>query len=256
LVGEIVGTEGEISIGLFHRVLRNLLKEGVPIKELTTILESLAEHAAKTKNATTLTELVRKSLSRTITEQYKDENGKISAIILDPVFEHQIISSLKQESGQSEGLDMSGRRPVGSTADFVGPTKAAGVMPEFGGIILAIPAEIAMQLSRKIALAWKSVMEKGKEKVVLLCDSRLRCQLATILSRIVPLLPVIAYDEIILGTDVEPIETITIQQTEQAAEQPARPERSPGPDQTGLQQAGQEQRGLRGEPVIAGTVTD
>jgi flagellar biosynthesis protein FlhA len=68
LVGEIVGADGQVSIGLLHRVLRNLLKDGISIRELTTILESLSENAAKTKNATTLTELARKSLSRTITD--------------------------------------------------------------------------------------------------------------------------------------------------------------------------------------------
>jgi len=57
-------------------------------------------------------------------------------------------------------------------------------------------------------------MDKGRDKVVLLCDSRLRLPLAAMLSRIVSLLPVIAYDEIVLGTEIEPIETISIQQTE------------------------------------------
>ena len=57
-------------------------------------------------------------------------------------------------------------------------------------------------------------MDKGRDKVVLLCDSRLRSQLAAMLSRTVSLLPVVAYDEIVLGTEVEPIETISIQQTE------------------------------------------
>ena len=78
LVGEVVGTEGEVSIGLLQRVLRNLLRSSIPIRELTAILEALAENASKTKNATTLTEMVRKSLSRTITEQYRDAGGKIT----------------------------------------------------------------------------------------------------------------------------------------------------------------------------------
>jgi flagellar biosynthesis protein FlhA len=185
LIGEIVGADGQVSIGLLQRVLRNLLKDGIPIRELTTILESLSEHASKTKNVVALTELVRKSLSRTITEQYKDEAGKISAITLEPVCEHQIMSALREEAGQ---------------------------------ITLALPTEVIMQLSRKIAQAWKTAMDKGKDKVVLLCDSRSRSPLAVMLSRTVPLLAVIAYDEIVLGTDVEPIETINIQQTEAAAE--------------------------------------
>jgi len=183
LVGDAIGTDGEIPIGLLQRVLRNLLKDGIPIRELTAILESLTEHAQKTKDPAALTEMVRKSLKRTITEQCKDETGKISAITLDPAFEHQMISALRQEAGQ---------------------------------ISLAVPTEVAMEMSRRIAQAWKTAMDQAKDKVVLLCDSRLRSPLAVMLSRTVPPLPVVAYDEIVLGTDVEPTETITVQQAESA----------------------------------------
>ncbi len=183
LVGEVVGTDGEIPIGLLQRVLKNLLKDRIPIRELIAILESLAEHARKTKDVTALTEMVRKSLSRTITEQYKDQAGKIFAITLDPAFEHQMISSLRQEAGQ---------------------------------LSLGLPAEVAMETSRRIAQAWKAAMDKAADKVILLCDSRLRSPLAIMLSRTVPPLPVIAYDEIVLGIEVEPIETVTVQQTESA----------------------------------------
>ncbi len=187
LVGELVGTDGQISIGLLQLVLRNLLKDGIPIRELTTILESLSEYASKTKNVAALTELVRKSLSRTITELYKDETGAILAITFDPVCEHQIVSMLREEAGQ---------------------------------INLALSTEAVMQLSRHIAQTWKTTMDKGKDKVVLICDSRLRSPLAGMLSRTVSLLPVIAYDEIVLGTNVEPVETITIRQTgDKAAEE-------------------------------------
>jgi flagellar biosynthesis protein FlhA len=179
LVGEVVGEL--VSLGLLQRVLRNLLRDKIPIRELTTILEALGENASKTKNSAVLTELVRKSLSRTITEQYKDQSAKISAITLEPALEHQMTAALQQEAD---------------------------------AITLALPAELAMDISKKIAEAWKQAMDKGKDKTVLLCDSRLRAPLAAMLSRTVPPLPVIAYNEIILGTDVEPIETISVQQTQ------------------------------------------
>ncbi len=181
LVGEVVGADGQVPIGLLQRVLKNLLRDGIPIRELTTILESLAENASKTKNATALTEMVRRSLSRTITEQYKDEAGKIWAITLDPAFEHQMVSTLRQEGAE---------------------------------LTLALPTEVVMELSRKVAQAWKAAMDTARDKAVLLCDSRLRSPLAAILSRTVPLLPVLAYDEIVLGTEIEPMETIIIQQAE------------------------------------------
>ena len=80
---------------------------------------------------------------------------------------------------------------------------------------LAMPAEMIMEVSKKIARAWKAAMDKNKDKVVLLCDSRLRAPLAAMLSRTVPPMPVIAYDEIILAMDIESLETISLQQTEQ-----------------------------------------
>jgi flagellar biosynthesis protein FlhA len=181
LVGEVVGANGEVSIGMLQRILKNLLTDLIPIRELTVIIESLGENVSKTKNTDILTEMVRKCLSRTITELYKNEAGKISAITLDPSLEHQMVSTLRQESD---------------------------------GIKLALSTEIAMDISRKTAQSWKAAMDKGKDKVILLCDSRLRSPLAVMLSRTVSLLPVVAYDEIVLGTEVEPIETISIQQTE------------------------------------------
>ncbi|MFC1633492.1 flagellar biosynthesis protein FlhA [Planctomycetota bacterium] len=181
LVGEVVGPDREVSIGLLQRVLKNLLKDGIPIRELTAILESLGEHAPKTKNATVLTEMVRKRLARTITELYKNDNGMIVAITLDPTLEHRMTSTLQQE---------------------------ADVMS------LTLPTEEAMDVSRKTAQAWKTVMDKGNDKVVLLCDSRLRLPLARMLSRSVSLLPVLAYDEIVLGADVQPLETISVQRSE------------------------------------------
>ena len=186
LVGQIVGDDREVSIGLLQRVLKNLLKDGLPIRDLTTILESLGEHASKTKNPVALTEMVRKSLSRTITDQLKDEAGKISAITLDPALEHQMTSTLRQEAET---------------------------------ISIALPTETVMEISRKIAQAWKQACDKGGDKLVLLCDSRLRAPLSAMLSRTVPMLPVAAYDEIVLGTEVEPIEAISIQQTELTQEQ-------------------------------------
>jgi len=185
LVGEVIGEL--VPMGLLQRVLKNLLTDQIPIRELNTIIESLGELAAKTKNHIALTEMVRKSLSRTITELYKDNNGKISAITLEPALEHQMTSTLRQEAEV---------------------------------INLALPTELAMDISKKIAQAWKNAMDKDIEKIVLLCDSRLRSPLAAMLARTVPPLPVVAYDEIVLATEIEPIETISGPQNELTTLQP------------------------------------
>jgi flagellar biosynthesis protein FlhA len=174
-VHEVIGSDGDFSIGQLQRVLKNLLRSGIPIRELTTILEAMAENAAKTKSPGTLTEMVRKALSRTITEQYKDESGNVSAITFDPALEHQLINALHEERGH---------------------------------LTLGLPTELAMELNRKAAEAWKSAMDQGKDKTVLLCDARLRAPLAQMLARTLHMLPVVAYDEIILGTEVVPVETV------------------------------------------------
>jgi flagellar biosynthesis protein FlhA len=175
LVGELVGTDGAVSVGLVQRVLKNLLGSGIPIRELTAILESLAENAPKTKNPAMLTEVVRKSLGRTITEQYKTETGKVMAITFEPAVEHQLTAALTQENGE---------------------------------LVLNLPTELAMDLNRQMADAWRSAMDQGHEKVVLLCDARLRASLSRMLSRSLQMLPVVAYDEIVLGTEVLPVATI------------------------------------------------
>jgi len=179
LVGDVVGDL--VPIGVLQRVLKNLLSQGIPIRELGTILEALGEYASKTKNTDILTEMVRKHLNRTISNQCKNDKGKIPALTLDPSLEHQMIASLRQE---------------GET------------------LTMGLPAETAMTISSRIVQAWKAAADKGIERPILLCDSRLRHSLATMLSRAVPLLPVIAYDEIVLGTEVDPIETVSLQSAE------------------------------------------
>ena len=80
---------------------------------------------------------------------------------------------------------------------------------------LNISTDLTMQIHQDIAQAWKAVMDSGREKVVLLCDSRLRAPLATMLARTVPQLSVVAYDEIISSAQVEPVATVS-QQKEQS----------------------------------------
>ena len=177
LVGETLGADGVVTMGLLQRILKNLLKDGIPIRELTTIVEALAEHGSKTKHAVALTEMVRKSLTRTITDMCLSQDKKVKAITFDPVFENHMTTLLRQEGGE---------------------------------LSLALPTDMALELSQKVAAAWKQAMDQGLDRVVLLCDSRLRYNISELLARTVKMLPVIAYDEIVLGVDVEPIETISL----------------------------------------------
>jgi flagellar biosynthesis protein FlhA len=69
-----------------------------------------------------------------------------------------------------------------------------------------------MEINNLVAQAWKAATNMGNEKVILLCDSRLRMPLSEMLSRTVPPLAVIAYDEIVLGTEIETVDTISVSQ--------------------------------------------
>jgi flagellar biosynthesis protein FlhA len=85
-----------LSLGTVLKVLQNLLKENVSIRDLRTILETLAEYGGQTKDASTLTEYVRQSLYRTITESIKNGNKEIPLFTLERNVEEVILSNLIQ----------------------------------------------------------------------------------------------------------------------------------------------------------------
>jgi len=88
-----------LTIGELQKVLQNLLKEKVPIKDVVTIMESLADNSKNTRDLETLTEYVRFSLARTICNQIVDEDRKITVLTLDPSLE-EVIAKNTQKSVQ------------------------------------------------------------------------------------------------------------------------------------------------------------
>ena len=88
-----------LSIGELQKVLQNLLKEKVPIKDIASIMESLADNCRNTRDLEVLTEYVRFALARTICNQVVDENKTITVVTLDPEIE-DIISNNTQKSVQ------------------------------------------------------------------------------------------------------------------------------------------------------------
>ena len=88
-----------LSIGELQKVLQNLLREKVPIKDIVTIMESLADNSKNTRDLEVLTEYVRFSLARTICNQVVDENKTITVVTLDPNIE-EIIANNTQKSVQ------------------------------------------------------------------------------------------------------------------------------------------------------------
>lgn len=95
-----------LGLGEVQKVLQNLLMEGISIRDLLTIFETLADHAQTTRDTDVLTEYVRQGLKRAISSKYFPSNETTSVITLDPKVEQEIMSSVKQtEQGAYLTLD-------------------------------------------------------------------------------------------------------------------------------------------------------
>ncbi|MBB6630467.1 flagellar biosynthesis protein FlhA [Clostridium algidicarnis] len=95
-----------MTIGEVQKVLQNLLREKVPIKDMVTILESLADNSKNTKDIELLTEYVRFSLGRTICNAFIDENRTITVATLDPSIEDIVSNNIqKTMSGSFPAVD-------------------------------------------------------------------------------------------------------------------------------------------------------
>lgn len=95
-----------LGLGEVQKVLQNLLREGISIRDLLTIFETLADHAAVTRDTDVLTEYVRQSLKRAISAKYFPPNEATSVVTLDPKIEQEIMNSVKQtEQGAYLTLD-------------------------------------------------------------------------------------------------------------------------------------------------------
>ncbi|MBQ6129931.1 MAG: FHIPEP family type III secretion protein, partial [Lachnospiraceae bacterium] len=95
-----------LGIGEIQKVLQNLLKEGISIRDLLTIFETLADHSPVTRDTDVLTEYVRQSLKRAISAKYFAANEATSVVTLDPKIEQEIMNSVKQtEQGAYLTLD-------------------------------------------------------------------------------------------------------------------------------------------------------
>jgi len=95
-----------LGVGEIQKVLQNLLKEAISIRDLVTIFETLADHASVSRDTDILTEYVRQSLKRAISSKYFPPNEVTNVITLDPSIEQEIMGSVKQtEQGAYLTLD-------------------------------------------------------------------------------------------------------------------------------------------------------
>ena len=102
-----------LGLGEIQKVLQNLLREGISIRDLLTIFETLADYASVTRDTDVLTEYVRQSLKRAISAKYFAPNETTSVVTLDPKTEQDIMASVKQtEQGAYLTLDPERTRAI------------------------------------------------------------------------------------------------------------------------------------------------
>jgi flagellar biosynthesis protein FlhA len=101
---------GKLALGTFHRVLQRLLREGVPVRDLVTILETLSDNADATRDPEVLTEQVRRALSTVIANLVADPDGMVRGITIGPRLEAALMqlfvpSAKSEEGSQALGPD-------------------------------------------------------------------------------------------------------------------------------------------------------
>ncbi len=164
-----------MTIGEVQKVLQHLLRERISIRDLVTILETLADNAGRTKDLDMLSEWVRTALSRSICRQYADEaTGVLSTITLDPALEQELVSAVTPGM-PNLALDPSQTR--------------------------RLIANVSQQVERMIAL--------GHQQPVLLCMAALRLSLRRLTERALPQLVILSYNEIVPNTEVRAVGAVT-----------------------------------------------
>ena len=149
-----------LSLGEVQRVLQNLLRERVAIRDLATILEAITDAGSLTHDVNALTEAARLSMARTISASLANENGDLAVLSLDPRLEHQLADRL--------GL--------------LGGAPSQAIEPEFGRMIL-----------EKIESAAQAAI---LSQPVVLCSALVRPHLRKLTERFLPDLAVISHGEV------------------------------------------------------------
>ena len=149
-----------LSIGEVQKVLQNLLREKVSIRDLITVFETLADYGNQTKDPITLTEVTRGALNRSITKGLVNEQGELSVITLDPRWEEKLNHAVIR--GES-------------------------------GTYLAVDANTFEQLVKALSEACQKTMAS---QWTLLCSSGLRFHLRKLIERFLPQLAVISPNDI------------------------------------------------------------
>lgn len=167
-----------LTIGEIEKVLSNLLREGLSIRDLVTILETLADYAPIIRDTDVLTEYVRQALARTISNKYA-AGGKIEVITLDPSVEQLISSSITQTEH---------------------------------GSYLALEPSSAQRILKSIHELVKKVTLKGGQPVILTAPVT-RFYLRKLVEQISPDIAVLSYNELLPNIEVTSVGTVRLNES-------------------------------------------
>jgi flagellar biosynthesis protein FlhA len=134
----------QVSLATLQKVLQNLLAEGVHIRDMRSIIETIAEHAAAVRDTNELTALVRVALGRAIVQQIFPSTNELSVMTLDNRLERLLLQAL-----QTSGPDGTGIEP-GLADTIVAQTEQATRSQEQLGLtpVLLVPAPLRALLAR------------------------------------------------------------------------------------------------------------
>jgi flagellar biosynthesis protein FlhA len=151
-----------VSVGTIHRVLQRLLRERISIRDLLSILETLADYAPMTKNIDILTGYVRQALSRSITRQYRDGEGNITVVMLSPEIEDKISHSIQHTEFESFlSVDPNWvQKVVRSVQKYIGTFTSRGLQP----IILCSPGS---------RIHFRKILEKFFPNIIVLSHNEI-----------------------------------------------------------------------------------
>ncbi|MCL2184089.1 MAG: flagellar biosynthesis protein FlhA [Chitinispirillia bacterium] len=165
-----------MALGEVHKVLQNLLRERVSIRDLLLILETLANIAMRTKNSDVLTEYVRNALAPQICEAYKNDEGVVPVITLDPNLEAKLEGAIQERDGVFHFS--------------LSPVDANRILEALGEQI-----ELVKQIG---------------EYPVLICSPTVRPQLKRLSETNFPELVVLSYNEIVAGVEIRSLGMISL----------------------------------------------
>jgi len=166
---------GVVNHSTLLKVLQNLLKEGVSIRHMVNILESLAD-CKGINEVDTLTEIARQGLARHICKPLIDQNGALKVLSLNPTLEQMLGNALQKIDGSTN---------------------------------LALDPNSASKLLERIRAKIEEVMNLGYHPIIL-CSSALRLSIKRLTERIAPRLTVLAYQEIPTSVKLESIGLISL----------------------------------------------